>query len=61
MIKSLKLTYLEERRTYNRLVMLYKIAGVWCRQRILIIKPEGRIVKSANYNDHIVSNIPEVE
>lgn len=61
MLKSLKLTALQERRKYNRLVMLYKIAGGLVPavdpNIYLAKKPEGRLVKPKNYTDNIVSNI----
>ena len=60
MLKSLKLNTLEEGRTYNRLVMMYKISRGLVPAvdpAIYLVKSQGRIVKPKVYSDYKVTNI----
>ncbi|KAH3710318.1 hypothetical protein DPMN_069793 [Dreissena polymorpha] len=61
MLNTLKLNTLQDRRVYNRLVMLYKIAGGMVPavdpDEYLTSKPQRRTVKVKTYTDFTSSNI----
>ncbi|KAH3889028.1 hypothetical protein DPMN_013074 [Dreissena polymorpha] len=61
MLNTLKLNSLQERRIYNRLGMLYKIAGGMVLpedpDEYLTSKPQRRTVKVKTYSDYTSSNI----
>jgi hypothetical protein len=64
MLTSLKLDSLQDRRTYNRLVMLYKIAGGMVPavdpDKYLTQKVEGRLIKPKRFSDCETTNIIRV-
>ena len=61
MLNTLKLNFLQDRRVYNHLVMLYKIAGGMMPavdpDEYLTSKPQRRTVKVKTYSDFTSSNI----
>ena len=61
MLTSLKLDSLQDRRTYNRLVMLYKVAGGMVPavdpDAYLTRKTKGRLVKPKKFSDCVTTNI----
>ena len=64
MLTSLKLDSLQDRMTYNHLVMLYKIAGVMVPavdpDKYLTQKVEGRLIKPKRFSDCETKNIIRV-
>ena len=64
MLTDLKLDSLQDRHTYNKLVMLYKIAGSMVPavdpDVYLTRKTEGRLIKPKRYSDFETKNIIRV-